>query len=303
VRDLRFRLRDIERLSGGKLQTHLRGFDFLIVNSLEPRENLNRIKDLSLPIVGVMHNANLIVTDREYAEFFSSDAHQALVMASHISDFMSKTSRTRWISPVELGTVEHGRVAADRPTVFCVQGNVAYDRRNYDSLLDAVGRLSSTGVKNFRIQIIGRNDSPDGEKLKKDIASQGHDQFFQFSQGELDYRNYYGSIARTDFMLPLVDWNSTDHQAYFKDKLSTSMQTALAFGVIPIVHADLAELYGVTDESFTYSDDVEDAMIRAIRASEDELCAMRRGLAQKRAELLERSKDNLKLLLEDLALL
>jgi len=81
------------------------------------------------------------------------------------------------------------------------------------------------------------------------------------------------------------------------------MQTALAFGVVLIVHADLAEMYGVTDESFTYSDDLADAMIKAIKASEDELCAMRRGLAQKRAELLERSKDNLKLLLEDLGLL
>jgi len=250
-----------------------------------------------------MHNANLIVTDREYAEFFSSDAHQALVMASHISDFMSKTSSVGWISPVELGTVKHDRLGADRPTAFCVQGNVAYDRRNYDSLLDAVGRLTSTGVKNFRIQIIGRNDSPDGEKLKKDIASQGLGDLFQFSHGELNYRNYYGSIARTDFMLPLVDWSSADYEAYFKDKLSTSMQTALAFGVVPIVHADLAEMYGVTDESFTYSDDLADAMIKAIKASEDELCAMRRGLAQKRAELLERSKDNLKLLLEDLGLL
>ncbi len=299
---LRFGLRDSDSLLAKQPAKRFRGFDIVIINSLEPKENLNTAAEVSLPLIGVMHNASLMITGSDYASFFASPKRKALVMAKHISDFVSNQISAGWIAPVELGNVRRTVAGRNDPVRFCVQGNLAYDRRNYTSLVQAVESLISKDIKNFEVWIVGRNDTPDGNRLRAEIDARALGHLFKFSQGELPYKEYYGSIANADFLMPLVDWESTDHVAYFRDKLSTSMQIALAFQVIPIAHTDLARSYGVENESFTYSDDLEEAMQRALKAGDEELRQMRLGLRHKRTELLDASVNNLKTLFEELGL-
>jgi hypothetical protein len=305
AKDLRYEMRNSEDLFNRKSARDFRDFDLVIINSLEPRHILTVAGNLSLPVIGVMHNAGLITTDQDYADFFSAPKRQPLVLARHISAFLANRISAQWMAPLELGHVERKQSGQNGPVVFCVQGNVQFERRNYSSLLEAVERLHSRGIENFLVKIIGRNDWPDwpdGKALKTDIANRSLEHLFEFSEGELPYRDYYGTIAGADYLLPLVDRNFTDHAAYFEDKLSTSMQLALAFQVIPIVDADLAEAYEVMNASITYSDDLERAMLNALEAGEERLSMMRNLLLQKRTEFLEQSANNLRSLIEELGL-
>lgn len=300
--DLRYEMRAAERLSSGRLGRHFRSYDFVIINSLEPKHILAAAEGLSLPVLGVMHNAGLMITDRDYAKFFDSPKRKALVMAKHISDFVSEGARARWVAPVHLGRVNDEARGEEGRFIFCVQGNVEYERRDYPALLDAAERLRARGVGNFLVKIVGRNSAPiapQGSELKADIAARGLQHLFEFSAGELPYKEFYGSAARADFLLPLVERRLAAHAPYFQDKLSTSMQVAIAFQTVPVVHADLAELYGVEGESFTYSDDLEQAMLDALGAGGGELRRRRDGLARRRAQLLDESARNLKTLLEE----
>jgi len=311
---LSYGLHDVEDLSGDDLNNALSEFDLVIINSLEPKENLTKVKGLQMPVIGVMHNGGLAITDRDYADFFGAPSRKALVMARHISDFISQRTNVQWISPIELGTVRDPLPATGFVT-FCVQGNLHADRRNYGALVNAVSSITARGIKNFKVLIIGRNDTATGDALREAIRSRHLDAFFEFSEGELRYFDYYGSIARSDFLLPLVDPNLSDHAAYFRDKLSTTMQIALAFQIIPIVHGDLATAYGVENESFTYSTNwlsrlnlskmrggLKRAMLAALNAPQEDLVRMRSGLSRKRDELLNHSTENLRSLLDELTI-
>ncbi|TKS58180.1 MAG: hypothetical protein EWM72_03176 [Nitrospira sp.] len=283
---------------------HFRHYDFLILNSLEPKAILERVADIQVPILGVMHNGNLIRTDPDYASFFGESGRKPLVLAGHISDFLSGTTVARWVSPVLLGQVKPTKSDNLDQVRLCVQGNLEFERRNYECLLDAIEQLIVDGVRKLKVMIIGRNGTNDGLIFREQIRKRNLVSFFEFSKGELPYKNYYEFIAKANFLLPLVDTTSSHYRPYFLDKVTTSVLVSIGMCVIPIIHEQLADLYGIKSESVTYEDgELPDALKRAFSTDRDTLEKLHSGLASKREALLSESIDNMRETLRDLGLI
>jgi hypothetical protein len=277
-------------------------YDLLVLNSTEPVENMNPFQRVETPMIAITHNANFIVGEPHHLQFYAEPYRRPMVLAEHIVNNVPGLGPDGWIAPVMLGSPprarEHGSLKR-----LCVQGNVAFDRRNYASLVGAIGSLADSGYIQLQVSIVGRNDSPDGQVLKNMLTSAQVNPFFSFSRGELPYRDYYASVASSDFVLPLVDLTSDAYYPYFVDKLSTSVQNSLAFGIVPIVHADLAASYGISDDSVLYDDGGLDIAIRrALSMSAAEIGSKRSGLLKAREELLARSQENLAQMLFDLGI-
>ena len=144
--ELRFkrrRVEGIERYWG--VPFVLRRYDLLIVNSMEPASIPERLSGVRTPILGVVHNTELLEEDPAYRAFFASARRQPLVMWRHIAANLARHGQAiGWISHVYFG--EPQPVRADVPTTFAVTGNVEFHRRNYDALLAAAGELVADGL-------------------------------------------------------------------------------------------------------------------------------------------------------------
>jgi hypothetical protein len=303
---LSYSLRDCDglffKLWSERLQ--FRRYDFLILNSLEPKRILERVAGLEIPIIAVMHNGNLITTDPDYARFFGKSGRKPLVLAKHISEFLSDTIVARWVSPVLLGQIRPAKPDKLGRVQLCVQGCLQFDRRNYESLLDAIELLMADGVGNVKVMIIGRNDTDDAPIFREQIRKRNLVSVFEFSEGELPYKTYYESIAKADFLLPLVDTTSSHYRPYFLDKVTTSLLVSIGIGIVPIIHKQLADLYGVKSESVTYEDGgLPDALKRALCIDNETLKKLHSGFASKRETLLSESIRNMKETLRDLRMI
>ena len=280
-----------------------RDYDFLLLNSLEPKEILQKAAEVSIPIVAVIHNGNLINTDLDFARFFAVSNRKPLVLAKHISDFVSKAVATQWISPVFFGQVKARKVHDQTNVLFCVQGNLDFDRRNYVSLLDAIEQLASDGVRSFRVMIVGRSEARHYLIFREQVRDRKLDSFFEFSNGELTYQDYYGSMTTASFLLPLVDRTSTAYRAYFLDKITSSVQLAIGLGIVPVIHMELARLYEIEEQSVAYRDGgLTDALKRALNINAEALEPMRNGLVSKKETLLNESIANMRDTLQDIGL-
>jgi hypothetical protein len=274
-----------------------------VINSLEPKEILQKVAEIPIPIIAVIHNGNLINTDLDYARFFAVSSRKPLVLAKHISNFLSKDVVTQWISPVFFGQVKPRKVHGQANVLFCVQGNLDFDRRNYDSLLDAIEQLASDGVRSFRVMVVGRNEARHYQIFTERVQHRKLDSFFEFSKGELTYQDYYGSTATASFLLPLVDRTSTAYGAYFLDKITSSVPLVIGLGIVPVIHRELARLYEIEEQSVTYRDGgLTDALKRALNINIGALDSMRSGLVSKKEALLNESITNMKDTLEDMGL-
>ncbi|OGQ92972.1 MAG: hypothetical protein A2253_08325 [Deltaproteobacteria bacterium RIFOXYA2_FULL_55_11] len=278
-----------------------RDYDFLVLNSLEPKEILQQVSGIPIPIIAIIHNGSLIKNDPDYARFFTAPIRAPLVLAEHISRFLSDTLIARWVWPAQ--TLDQVKAQRQGKICFCVQGNMEFDRRNYDSLLDDVEQLTSSNVRNFHVMIIGRNDTKEGLIFKKQVRNRKLDSFFTFSKGEVPYKDYYDSIASAHFILPLIDTTRSEYRPYFFEKGSTSLCIALSLGIVPIIHKQLACIYGIEDQSITYEDNgLAHALEQALSTNEQALERMRGALVSRKEYLLKKSVLNMKETLKDVGI-
>jgi hypothetical protein len=292
--DLRFRQRRaerIDRLLG--VPFRLRRYELLIVNSMEPASNLELLGDSRTPLLGVMHNTELLSTDPTYGSFFADPKRQPLVLGRHIANHLARDGQSvRWISHVYFGRPEARR--ADGPTTFAVSGNVEFGRRNYDSLLDAAGELVAEGTP-IRIRIVGRSTTRDGRTLREEIERRSLGSVFELSDGEIPHPEFLQLVAGSDFALPLLDRSADRLRPYFETKLASAIPFAIGLGVPLVIHRDLAAAYGVEACGVGYDDGgLPDAMRTAIASSERERAGWQAALEATREDLLGASLANLR---------
>jgi hypothetical protein len=297
--ELRFRRRSVEtigRLLG--LEFRLRRYELLIVNSMEPRAVLDRLTTTTTPLLGVVHNTELLVDDPAYQSFFGEGRRAPLVLGRHIADALSHSQvRASWISHVVFGSATGSPDPfhdPTRPTTFVVSGNVEAHRRNYDALLAAAQELDAAGVP-FLIRIVGRSSTPDGTALKATIAEHGLSGRFEFTSGVIDHPRFFELVAGSDFSLPLLDTSRAAFRAYLDTKLASSVSFAIGLGVPLVADAAVIDAYGVHGTGPSYEGaGLADAMRRAITSSAAERADWRAALHRKREELLASSLANLR---------
>lgn len=265
-------------------------YDVVIYNSIEPPWVLQKAAAQRGPLVTVMHNADLMLSDPDYKSFFRTGNHVPLVLAPHVAAALDQ-QQVRWVAPVHLGEI------ARSPESGCirlaVQGNVESKRRNYGSLLDAIEDVVRQGLA-VHVLLIGRSDLADGKKLKDEIRRRHLDESFEVT-GELTYPEFLRAIASCQFVLALIDRTSDTFASYYQFKLTSSLMMSLAVGVPPIVHAELARLYGLAEASIMYEDGgLADAIKRAAALDADVHQKLTRELSSIRGRLLTQSASNLR---------
>jgi len=291
---LRFRQRraeGIDRFLG--LPFRLRRYELLIVNSMEPASHVERLAGVRTPLLGVMHNTELLSGDPAYSAFFASPGRRPVVLGRHIANHLAQGGRPlSWISHVYFGEPEPRR--ADGATTFAVSGNVEFHRRNYDSLLDAAGELAEEAMP-IRIRIIGRSSTRDGRMLREAIEHRGLASIFELSDGEIPHDEFFRLVAGSDFMLPLLDHSAAVLRPYFETKLASSVPFAIGLGVPFVIHHDLAGAYSVSECGVGYHDGgLTAAMRTAIASSAGDRARWKAGIETARADLLEASLANLR---------
>jgi hypothetical protein len=295
-RTLRYRARSVEtmdRLSG--LAWRLRRYDLAIVNSMEPPEILGRVARMGVPVLGVVHNAHLLLDDAAYRAFFAAPDRGPLVLGQHIAERLGESAGAPWwISHVVFGAPKREPRTPGSPTIFAVSGNVEFARRDYDALLEAAGALAAEDAP-FGVRIVGRSTARDGKAFREAVESRGLGGRFEFSPGEIAHPRFFKLIADSDFSLPLIDTSRETFRAYLETKLASSVPFAIGLGVPIVASAPLATAYGIEGTGPAYPDGgLTGAMRQAISSTEEERSGWREAVATKRDAILEASLTNLR---------
>jgi hypothetical protein len=297
--DSRSRLgRAKRRIRGTPART--RRYDALVMNSIEPIDRLEFASRINLPTIAIVHNADLLRNDR-YVDFFSTGSRLPLFLGRHVANAAGGDHGDAWLAPVYLGDV----AAATPPreiTVFCVQGNVEFGRRDYAGLVDAAITLA-TERSDFAIRMVGRSGTRDGEAFRATIRAAGVAELFQFGDGEISYSDYLTDVATSDWVLPLLDPSVPGLASYFSVKITSSMSMAIGLGVPAVAESLLADHYGVSHAAVTYpAGGLLGGMRAALAMPAQTRALLSRNLADVRAELLATSVRNVAQRLKHLGL-
>jgi len=291
---LRYRARRAERIDRYLgLPFRLRRYQLLIVNSMEPPANLERLEGVRTPILGVVHNTELLSTDPAYRAFFHNPRRRPLVLGRHIASHMAAIGPApSWVLHVEFGRPEPRHEAG--PTTFAVSGNVEFHRRDYAGLLDAVAELLAEGTP-VRVRIIGRSTNRDGQKLRATLEERGLAHAFELSPAEIEHDEFFGLVAGSDFLLPLIDRRIDALRPYLESKLASSIPFAVGLGVPLVIDRELADAYGVASCGVRYENGALAAAMRtAIASSQRDRDGWKAAIEATRTEILEASLANLR---------
>jgi glycosyltransferase involved in cell wall biosynthesis len=299
---LRYQARSVEAMDRlGGLALKLRRYDLAIVNSMEPPAVIERATRLAVPVLGVVHNTDLLLHDKAYRAFFTADDRRPLVLGQHIAEHVGASiGAPRWISHVVFGAQPKSPGEAARPTTFAVSGNVEFHRRNYDALLEAARALANEDIP-FLIRIIGRSTSRDGKALRATVDSLGLGSRFEFSPGEIDHPTFFELVAECDFTLPLIDTSREVFRAYLETKLASSIPFAIGLGVPLVANAAVVGPYGIERTGPVYEDGgLTAAMRQAIASTQEQRSGWQQTLLTKRNAILEASLANLQVAISSL---
>ncbi|MEA2673624.1 MAG: hypothetical protein QOI92_816 [Chloroflexota bacterium] len=295
---LRYRLHRAERIDWLRgLRFRMRRYELLIVNSMEPPANTQRLMETRTPVVGTMHNTALLAAEPVYRDFFAGPHRLPLVLGRHIATWFAQAGqRLPWVLHVYFGRLEQRRTdpRPARPTTFAVSGNVEFTRRNYDGLLDAVAELMAEGAP-IKVRIVGRSTNRDGQVLRQRIEQRGLSSAFELSSHETSHPEFFQLLADCDFVLPLLDHSAEHLGAYFETKLASSVPFAIGLGVPLVMHDDLASAYGVEACGIGHAEGgLASAMRAAVASTTSDRDGWRAALDIARAEILAASLTNLR---------
>lgn len=293
---LRLRHRSVEHMDRfWGLPFRLRQYELVIVNSMEPDTVLDRATGIDAPLIGVVHNTELLLEDESYREFFAAPDHRALVLGEHISAHLQHSlGPVPWISHVVFGRRSKGEGDVDGRTTFAVSGNVEFHRRNYASLLDAASELAAEDAP-FVVRVVGRSTRPDGKALRTEVESRGLGRVFEFTPGEIDHARFFDLVGGSDFSLPLIDTTRDAFRPYLETKLASSVPFAIGLGVPLVAHDALVRAYRVEGCGIAYEDGgLVRAMRDAIASTADDRAEWRAALAAARTSILDASITNLR---------
>jgi len=254
-------------------------YDLVIANSVERENNYWMLfRYLNKPMLAVMHNSNLLVGNKQFDHLAKERSTSIVVLSKHIQSFLAQHEVSSYrIYPIAApGNASFSDSDKDEHT-FCVQGNIDFHRRNYDSLLNAACQLKENGIRcNFRI-VGGLNRS--AGILQEKIEQLGVSDYFTFKSDTESYRDYYKAIGGCRFMLILIDDSRMIYRPFFEDKCTSSLNVALGLDVIPVVNQRFAEVYGISGFSVLYeSDDVYSGIRSALSNEREQIRSLTNNL-------------------------
>lgn len=264
-------------------------FDVVIFNTLEGAAVLECARRViqSTPVLGFIHNASFLANKPEYSAVISDHRCGLLALAPYIGSNVAGIADLGCMYPVFFYERAVPRIASNGKRRFCVQGYFDPKRRQYSLLLAALEQLRAEGRDDFEVYVMGRWFSKDFTAFNAEVARKGLAHYVRYTWKGISYRIYYRLLNSMDFILPLISPQS--HPEYFRGKSTSSVAAAIGFGKIPVLHRQLAELYGIERFSFTYTDDLAAAMRSALDMPGNELAALQARMLQIKDEYCDYS--------------
>jgi hypothetical protein len=172
------------------------------------------------------------------------------------------------------------------------------ERRSFASLLEAARRLAASGRRDFTIRIVTMT-SRELELLRHYVDEAGLSARFAFATGVQRYRDYYGSIAGCGGLFFLLEASSYVYRPYIEFKVSSSLGVAIGLGVPPILERGAAAVLGLQDVSYTHEPGrLDEAIVAALSATDDERRALQARLETTRRAFLRESAEEMKRAIE-----
>ncbi len=243
------------------------------------------LDDPNLKFVVVHHGK--MVDQPQYQRLLENNRLVRVVaLARHAGAYLEE----KGFEPVVLNPVYFGPVA-DPPLLdkvrFCVQGNVEKHRRDYDSLWKALSDIQGTPGRSFEVDVVGRY-SPAAMMVKAEAIASGLSEIVSFRDGCVKFRDFFSQLRRSHFLLPLIAEGDPRFHAYYTSAATTSLMMAIGLGIVPILDAGLARIYGIENIGIVYGPNgLRDALERARCMDVHELSERRVALLKHRAALLE----------------
>lgn len=170
---------------------------------------------------------------------------------------------------------------------FVTVGAINPKRKNSSMIINAAKTLTSAGITNFKVTVIGKGEL-------KELPPELHDYFD--IKGRLSFSAMYDELEKADFMLTAYDDQNELHQRYNTVGTSGNFQLVYGFLLPCIIIESFAALNGFNrNNAIIYErvEDYADAMKRAISLTTAEYSAMQSELKKYVDDLYSNSLKNL----------
>ena len=281
----------------------LSAFDVLVLNTFKRDETLAKFAEIEMPTLLVVHNGHRLSESESNRDYVSPRHREVLVLSPHVAAFLKKNDvDSTWVFPGMFASNGDKSMEDDSALrTFCVQGKTRIQRRNYWSIITAVGKLKKKGFRNFSVKILGKSTSVEGYLIQWIVFFRGLGRYFSFfrsfsfSRSLVGYDEFYRELRASTFLCPLIDKEHPRYRSYFVDKASSSIPAAIGNRIIPIVHEDLASIYGISSCAITYRDGMlSEALQTALELSSSDISDRQSELSNIKTQLMTQSEENLK---------
>jgi L-rhamnose mutarotase len=301
VEDFSYTIKPIEGMIARMRERSLkyREYNFVIFNTLEPNDKVDTLKriqnviDETTPLIGVIHHTHVL--SPALKEFCHHKNRYPLVLAKHIVDHLKKQNiHAHWIP-----FAYHGQVNKEKfkKLTFCIPGILAPTRKDYSELLDAIECLANSG-KDFQVYFVGRNYYKESEAFKKLLDKRDIRQYCVFTEGFIDYKEFYEIVAASHFIISHVDIDQATKESLHKYKVTSSLYTAAGLGVIPIVDRHIAAVYALEHAGLVHDNDLASAMETASDLTRERIQFLIQNLDMARESMLRDTVKNMESLIK-----
>ena len=174
------------------------------------------------------------VYDRDYINLDTTVNSNKKYISHEISDRLQNNPNVFFLTPLSIKNIIYADVLpfSEQKTsthipIYIIQGDI---RRRNISLLTTI--LDRTYKYDFIIKLLNRNGTCDSlEKYKTKIVYKTN----------LDFINYHKEFLNAYCILPLITKQS--HPAYYKYKLTSTINYALGYNIKCLIDKDLQDIY------------------------------------------------------------
>jgi len=198
-----------------------------------------------------------------------------------LADFYEK--RQIAVNPHFFGKIkEHSINKGD--IIFIVVGSIESGRKNFNLLVKAVKKIHKWGISGFKVVVVGAKI----DNIPDFIGEERLD-----FKGRLPYPEMYNAVEQADFLLPLLDPESREHDRYITTDTSGSFQLVYGFTKPCLIHEKFSMKPGFNANNalvYSSSDGLAECMKRAIQMNENEYNSMREELRKLSSSIEESSR-------------
>ncbi len=173
-------------------------------------------------------------------------------------------------------------------TRFIIVGGLTPNRKNVELFNNTFSDIIDMGIKNFEIVITGEANLKDfPSRIQPYIKTKGH----------ANFDIMYKELEMADFMLPLLDPNSEEHNRYVERGTSGNFQLCYGFRLPMIIARKFAEqnlLNNANSIVYETNSDFKNSIIQAINMENSDYSKIVENLDKLGSNLYNEALNNLK---------